>query len=97
MAGAKRLWHHIWDSGYAMPLGSVLGSAWSLYPCGSSSCASQGVGVNYRGKVAGKVLSLSYVVMPGLGLLAAMAKQLNSRVFLPLFFQVHPFLITTEP
>lgn len=53
--------------------------------------------MNYRGKVAGKVLSLPYVVMPGLGLLAAMAKQLNSRVFLPLFFQVHPFLITTEP
>lgn len=45
-----------------------------------------------------RVVFLPYVVMPGLGLLAAMDKQSNSRVLLPpLFFQVHPFLITTEP
>jgi len=37
--------------------GSVLGSSWSLYALGISSCASQGVGVKYGGRVAGNMLS----------------------------------------
>jgi len=43
------------------------------------------------------VLFPPHEATPGWGLLGASEKQSNSREILPVFFQVHPSLITTEP
>lgn len=40
-----------------------------------------------------RVVFVPSVVMPGLGLLATMDNELNPKVLLPIFLQVHPFLI----
>lgn len=102
MAGARRSWHHIWGSGYAIYHWSAWLSAWLfmvLVCTGDFQLCFTRSGREIWGKSCWKrVVFLPYVVMPGLGLLAAMDKQSNSRVLLPpIFFQVHPFLITTEP
>lgn len=49
-------------------------------------------GVKY-GEELLETCCLPSVVMPGLGLLATMDNELNPKVLLPIFLQVHPFLI----